>query len=210
MQEIALLTTFAAASVALVCMPGPDMVLIASRSASQGRASGFACLAGIQCGTYLHALAAAIGLSQLFLAIPTAYDAVRLAGAGYLLYLAWNTVRADPFTFAPSATLAGASIWSIFWQGLLTNLLNPKMVLFVVALFPQFLQPEHGTVIAQMLILATIINIVGLAVNGTVILGIAAMRRRFSTSRQLSRWPQYLLGSVFAGLAMRLAFDGRR
>ena len=210
MQDLVLLATFAAASLALVSTPGPDMVLIASRSASQGRASGFACLAGIQCGTYLHALAAALGLSQLFLAIPAAYDAVRFAGAAYLLYLAWKTVLADPFRFAPSTTLALHSAWQVFRQGLATNLLNPKMVLFVVALLPQFIQPERGSLVVQMLILATIINFLGIAINGAVILAVAALRDRFSTDRQLSRWPQVLLGSVFAGLALRLAFDGRR
>lgn len=210
MQELAVLATFTAASLALVSMPGPDMLLVASRSASQGRASGFACLAGIQVGTYMHALAAAIGLSQLFLTIPAAYDVVRWAGAAYLLFLAWRTIRAEPVDFAPSATLSRHSSWQVFRQGLITNLLNPKMVLFVVALFPQFIQPDRGSLVLQMLVLATIINGLGLLVNGGVIFSVAAIRQQFSAKRALPRWPQYLLGSVFAGLALRLAFDSRR
>jgi threonine/homoserine/homoserine lactone efflux protein len=98
MPDLSTLGLFALACLALTATPGPDMLLIASRSASQGRAAGFASLAGIQVGTYCHALAAAFGLSQLFLAVPLAYDIVRCAGAAYLLYLPgkhffWQTER---------------------------------------------------------------------------------------------------------------------
>src|SRR6478672_9183008 len=103
MPDFATLALFAAACLALTATPGPDMLLIASRSISQGRAAGFATLAGIQLGTYGHALAAAVGLSQLFLAVPIAYDVVRYVGAAYLLYLAWQTVRSTGTTLAPTA-----------------------------------------------------------------------------------------------------------
>src|SRR6202008_1942649 len=99
--------------------PGPDMLLIASRSLSQGRGSGFATLAGIQAGTYCHALAAALGLSQLFLAVPLAYDVVRYAGAAYLLYLAWKTFRSNGTVLAPTSGLRHHPIGVMFRQGLL-------------------------------------------------------------------------------------------
>ena len=120
------------------------MLLIASRSMSQGRGAGFATLAGIQVGTYCHALAAALGLSQLFLVVPVAYDIVRYAGAAYLLWLAWKTFRSDGTLFAPTGGLRHFPLGTMFRQGLLTNLLNPKMALFVLALFPQFVRPEAG------------------------------------------------------------------
>src|SRR5580704_8417913 len=142
MPDVSTLILFAAACLALTATPGPDMLLIASRSVSQGRASGFATLAGIQVGTYCHALAAALGLSQLFLAVPLAYDVVRYAGAAYLLYLAWKSFRSTGTAFAPTTGLPRYPIGSVFRQGLLTNLLNPKMALFVLALFPQFVRPE--------------------------------------------------------------------
>ena len=119
------------------------MLLIASRSAGQGRVAGFATLAGIQAGTYCHALAAALGLSQLFLIVPVAYDIVRFAGAAYLLWLAWKTFRSDTTVLAPTAGLRHHPIGVMFRQGLFTNLLNPKMALFVLALFPQF-RPARG------------------------------------------------------------------
>ncbi|WP_411753868.1 LysE family translocator [Serratia sp. (in: enterobacteria)] len=209
MVEISTLLLFAGACLALTVTPGPDMLLIASRSLSQGRSAGFASLAGIQLGTYCHALAAALGLSQLFVALPLAYDAVRLLGAAYLLYLAWKTLRSGS-SLQASAGLQAVSVRRIFQQGLLTNILNPKMALFVLALFPQFITPQSGSVVVQMLILATILNAIGLVINGAVILVVNRLKSRF-TGRQVSaRWPNYLLSGVFAGLACKLIFDSRK
>ncbi|MGQ3357284.1 MAG: LysE family translocator [Phreatobacter sp.] len=210
MLELSTIAVFALACLVLTMTPGPDMLLIASRSISQGRTAGFATLAGIQAGTYAHALAAALGLSQLLVAVPMAYDVVRWAGAAYLLALAWASLRADGARFAPSEGLTAVPLGLIFRQGLLTNLLNPKMVLFVLALFPQFFRPESGSIVIQALLLATILNTVGLVVNGAVILTAGSLRRRFASSGRFARLPQYLLGSVFAALALRLAWSESR
>ena len=214
MLDFSTLALFAVACLALTATPGPDMLLIASRSATQGKGSGFATLAGIQAGTYCHALAAAFGLSQLFLAVPLAYDAVRYAGAAYLLYLAWKAFRSPGTSLAATTGLRRHSIASVFRQGLLTNLLNPKMALFVLALFPQFVRPDAGAVALQIMLLATVLNAIGLVVNGAVILTASRLRRAIAgRNRQNSysgRWPQYLLGTVFGGLAAKLAFDSGR
>ena len=210
MPDLSTLALFALACLALTMTPGPDMLLIASRSISQGPKAGFATLAGIQAGTYVHALAAAFGLSELFVAVPMAYDAVRWAGAAYLLLLAWTSFRAEGTTFAPSEGLVAVPLGRIVRQGLVTNLLNPKMVLFVLALFPQFIRPEFGSIVVQTLILATILNLIGLVVNGAVILTAGSLQRRFSTSGRFARLPQYLLGGVFAALALRLAWSESR
>lgn len=186
------------------------MLLIASRSISQGRASGFATLAGIQVGTYCHALAAALGLSQLFLVVPLAYDIVRYAGAAYLLYLAWQAFRSSGVIPTPAASAQRYPIGVMFRQGLLTNLLNPKMALFVLALFPQFVDPSVGSVAVQILLLATVLNLIGILVNGAVILTASGLGRAFSAHTRWRRAPQILLGTVFAGLAAKLAFDERR
>jgi threonine/homoserine/homoserine lactone efflux protein len=210
MPDFSTLVLFAAACLALTATPGPDMLLIVSRSVSQGRASGFATLAGIQVGTYCHALAAALGLSQLFLVVPLAYDVVRYVGAAYLLCLAWQAFRSAGTALAPTAGLRRYPIGSVFRQGLLTNLLNPKMALFVLALFPQFVQPGTGSVAVQIMLLATVLNLVGLLVNGAVILTASRLGRVFSARSRWRRAPQLLLGTVFAGLAVRLALDDRR
>ncbi len=203
------LALFALACLALAVTPGPDMLLIASRSAAQGIGAGFASLAGIQAGTYCHALAAALGLSQLFVMVPMAYDVVRYAGAVYLLYLAWQTLRATSDA-AVRRDAKSFSLATIFRQGLLTNLLNPKMALFVLALFPQFVRPENGFVAAQILVMATMLNMIGLVVNGAVILAASRLRGATAGNAYFQRFSRYLLATVFGGLAVRLAFDHRR
>jgi len=152
---------------------------------------------------------AAFGLSKLFLAVPLAYDVVRFAGAAYLLYLAWKTFHAAPVSTTPAGNEARFPVGKIFRQGLLTNLLNPKMALFVLALFPQFVHPQDGAVAVQILTLATVLNFIGLIVNGVVILSASQLSQRWASRRRQSRVPQYLLASVFAGLATRLAIASR-
>lgn len=210
MPDLPTLALFALACVALAVTPGPDMLLIASRSASQGRAAGFASLAGIQAGIYCHAAAAALGLSQLFVAVPLAYDAVRYAGAAYLLYLAWQAFHSGGGTPEPDEELRRVPAWRLFRQGLLTNLLNPKVALFVLALFPQFVRPEARSVASQMLVLATMLNLVGLLVNGLVIMTASSVGRALSGGGRFRTASRYLLGAVFTGLAVRLALDERR
>lgn len=209
MPDLSTIMLFAAACVVLTATPGPDMLLIASRSISQGRAAGFLTYAGIALGTYCHALAAALGLSQLFVAVPMAYEVIRWAGCAYLMYLAWKTIRSEGTHFSPTSTLNRFSMKRILGEGLATNLLNPKMALFVLALFPQFVHPEAGSLIVQMLVLATVLNGIGLVVNGSVVLLSGHIRSRVTGLGRFKKLPQYLLATVFAGLACRLALGTR-
>ena len=209
MPDFPTIMLFAAACVVLTATPGPDMLLIASRSISQGRAAGFLTYAGIAIGTYCHALAAALGLSQLFVAVPIAYEIVRWAGCAYLLYLAWKTSRSEGTHFSPSSALKRFSMKRILGEGLATNLLNPKMALFVLALFPQFAHPEAGSLTVQMLVLATVLNGIGFVVNGSVVLLSGHIRSRVTGFARFRKLPQYLLATVFAGLACRLALGVR-
>ncbi len=210
MPDFSTLALFAAAALALACTPGPDMLLILSRSLIQGRGAGFASLFGALVGVYVHATAVALGLSELFRAVPLAYDAVRYAGAAYLLYLAWTAFRAPGSAFSVSTDARPLSLGAVFRQGLLTNILNPKVALFALALFPQFVKPEAGHVAAQILLLATVLNLIGLVVNGSLVLGANRLRRAVADRIRFRRAPQMVLGTVFAGLALRLVVDGRR
>ncbi len=210
MPDISTLFLFSLAAGALTLSPGPDMVLIASRSAAQGRTAGFATWAGIAAGTYFHALAAALGLSQLFLAVPIAYDLVRYIGAAYLLYLAWqafssSSAQADIPTEPKTLSVAG-----MFRQGLVSNLLNPKMAIFVLALFPQFLDPAAGSVALQIMVFATVLNTIGLFVNGIVVLLADRFAQIVSENSKVTKLLNYGLGIVFAGLAARLLVDSRQ
>lgn len=209
MPDFSTLMIFAAAALVLTATPGPDMLLIASRSVSQGHSAGFLTYAGIALGTYCHAMAAGLGLSQLLLTVPVAYDAIRWAGCAYLLYLAYKALRSEGMALSPSGTLTRLSRRRIFGAGLATNLLNPKMALFVLALFPQFVHPQSGSVLLQMIVLASVLNSIGFLVNGTVILLGGHIRQRLSSAQRFRRLPQYLLATVFAGLACRLAVGGR-
>lgn len=210
MIDLSVAVLFAGACLALTLTPGPDMLLIASRSLSQGRASGFVSLAGIQVGTYCHALAAALGLSQLLINIPAAYDAVRFLGAAYLAFLAWKAFTSTTSPLKADGTLASTPLLRIFRQGLVTNLLNPKMALFVLALFPQFVDPTKGSLIAQMLLFATILNVIGLLVNDVVILLVNKVGSKLVTNPKIAKRLNQVLGSVFIGLACRLTFTSGR
>jgi threonine/homoserine/homoserine lactone efflux protein len=211
MIDVSTLLLFSLAALTLTASPGPDMLLIASRSAAQGRIAGLATWAGIAVGTYCHALAAAFGLSQLFLAAPAAYDFVRYAGAAYLLYLAWKAFTSSSQGEGQSTGgRKNRSAWTMFRQGLFTNLLNPKMAIFVLALFPQFVVPEAGSVAVQIMILATVLNLIGFFVNGVAILAASRASAVLFGNRKIRNLSQYLLGTVFAGLAAKLAFDTER
>lgn len=210
MPDLNTLLLFSIAALALTVTPGPDMLLIASRSAAQGRSAGFATWAGIAVGTYAHAIAAALGLSQLFLLVPIAYDIVRLAGAAYLMYLAYVTFTASNASGQGGAISTQSHSFALmFRQGFLTNLLNPKVALFVLALFPQFIVLEAGSVALQIMIFATVINVLGFFVNGVVILMASSATTLFVGSDNLKGVLNKLLACVFVGLALRLVFDSR-
>ena len=203
------LLLFCAAALALTLTPGPDMLMCLSRSIAQGRQTAFAALFGIITGCYVWALAAALGLASLLALAPTAYDAVRLAGAAYLTYLAWQTFRSTD-AFGVPGGLPAVPWTRAYRQGLLTNLLNPKVALFFLALFPQFVDPARGGMVAQSLILVTLLNLIGFGVNGAVILAASRFARFLGARPGVARAQRWFLGTVFGGLALRLALDDRR
>lgn len=209
-MEIQTLILFSLACLALTATPGPDMLLIAARSAAQGRMAGLFTYLGVATGSFIHALALAFGLSQLFLAVPYAYEAVRYAGAFYLAYLAWQAFTArDSFSSQGQADKA-RSMLVIFRQGMVSNLLNPKVALFFLALFPQFIDPTAGAIGMQILVLAVILNVVGFAVNMTVVLLAGSVSLVSTNAQSFGKWSRYFLGTVFGGLAAKLIFDGGR
>lgn len=204
------LLLFSVACFALTASPGPDMLLIAARSVAQGRSAGIVTYLGVAAGSFCHALALAVGLSQLFLAVPYAYDAVRFAGAAYLLFLAWQAFAQRGGFDGSTAAPRPRSLWVVFRQGMVTNLLNPKVALFFLALFPQFVDPAQGAVGMQIMVLAVILNIIGFGVNGTVVLLAGSMRSLTGNMQAFARVSRYFLGSVFALLAAKLVFDTQR
>ena len=196
---------FCVACVALVATPGPNVLYLVSRTLAQGRAAGFVSLAGTSTGLAVHALAAAFGLSALLAAVPLAYDVVRWAGAAYLAWLAWATWRSGEDKTSSIASIPVRA--QLFRQGFLTALLNPKVALFELALFPQFVSIAHGSVLAQSLVLAT--TQLAIAVVGDSLFVLAATRVRgfFRARPEWGRWSKRALASIFAALAARLVWE---
>lgn len=195
------LLAFVPAGLALNLTPGADMMFVLAQGIRGGTRAGMAANLGIAAGCVLHVLIAALGLAALLKTHPAAFEAIRWAGVAYLLWLAWKAWRsAGP----EAARVAPAPVLRVFRDGLVVNLLNPKVVLFILAFLPQFVAPERP-VLPQFLILGLVFCLGGLLVNGLVAafagrLG-AVLLRRAAVARALNR----LSGTIFAGLALRLA-----
>jgi threonine/homoserine/homoserine lactone efflux protein len=203
------LLLFAAAALVMVLTPGPNMIYLISRSICQGRRAGVISLFGVIAGFVVHMLAAALGISALFLAAPLAFEALKWAGAAYLLWLAWQAVRPGARSpFEPQALPADPPR-KLFLMGFVTNLLNPKVAFFYIALFPQFVSPEHGSVLAQSLVLGATQMTVSFAVNLLIALSAAGIASWFSRHPLWLAAQRYAMGGVLAALALRLAFESR-
>src|SRR5215475_2344985 len=137
MPDFSTLLPFLAASLALNLTPGADMTYVIARSATQGRAAGIAASLGIAAGSFVHSVLAALGVSALLQHSETAFLVVKYAGAAYLLYLAWKAIRNGSAAMAGNRVLSRVSLWRVFGEGALTNLLNPKVALFILAFLPQ-------------------------------------------------------------------------
>jgi threonine/homoserine/homoserine lactone efflux protein len=207
MPDLSTLALFMAASLALNLTPGPDMLFCFASGVGRGRAAGAVAALGIGAGCLVHLLAAAVGLAGLLAASPVLFDAVRLAGAAYLAWIAWRTFRAPPPALAGGAAPPGG-LGRVFVQGLVTNVLNPKVALFFLAFLPQFVDPA-GPVTAQVLLLGALMNVSGTLVNLAVGLGAGGLGGRIARSPALARALKWVTGTIFLGLAARLALGGR-
>ena len=199
---------FVVACVALAVTPGPSLLYIVSRTLVQGRPAGFMSVAGTITGVFFHVLAAAFGLSALLLAVPMAYDIVRIAGALYLAWLAWQTWRAPPP--AVRDVTVSQPYFSLWRDGAATGILNPKVALFQLALFPQFVDPAHGSVLVQSLLLGATQLVVVAASDSIWVLAASRARTMIGARPAWSAWSRRLLAGVFAALAARLLIDERR
>jgi threonine/homoserine/homoserine lactone efflux protein len=200
---------FAAACVALAITPGPNLVYLVARTVAQGRRAGLVSLAGTTTGFLCHVLAAAFGLSALLAAVPVAYDAVRYAGAAYLAWLAWTTWRdAKPLPGGVAAPPAPPG--TLYRAGLTTSLLNPKVALFQLALFPQFVDPSRGSVLAQSLMLGATQLLIVAGFDTLCVLAAAGLKRRLAGATRWAHWSRRLLAGVFGALAVRLVLESRR
>jgi threonine/homoserine/homoserine lactone efflux protein len=201
---------FALAALVLVLTPGPNMIYCISRTLSQGRAAGLVSLGGVMLGFLVHLFAAALGLTAVLMAVPFAFDAIKLAGAAYLLWLAWQTLKPGGAAPFQARSLPADPPSTLFRMGFVTNLLNPKVAMFYLSFFPQFLQPERGSVLLQSLQLGSVQIAVSGSVNALLILGAAGITAFLSRSRGWLLAQRYLMGLVLGGLAVRIALSEKQ
>jgi len=200
------LLVFSAALVAVYLLPGPDMALIITTSAFHGRKSGLTAALGLAISRTLHVTLSALGLATLFHAHPMLFDGVRWLGAAYLMWLAWRMVRAGEGD-APVATGEAEASLNALQRGIMTNLLNPKALMFCAFLLPQFISTQHA-LSTQYLLLGGILVGLGMVFDVIYALSAASLARRMSGSPSLQKIGKLVFSSVFGFAAIRLAISG--
>jgi RhtB (resistance to homoserine/threonine) family protein len=209
------LPLFVAAGLALNFTPGPDMAFVVASGASQGRRAGVAAALGIGTGCLLHVALAALGLSALLATSALAFGVVKWLGAAYLVWMGLSMLRAradpPPGAREAPANAAAPAHARLFWQGALTNALNPKVALFFIAFLPQFIAPGAAGQALAFLVLGLVFTVVGTVVNVGVALSAAAIGRRVASrgAGVLALWLQRAVGALFVGLGLRLALASR-
>ncbi len=197
---------FVPIALALNMTPGADMLFCLGQGVRSGPKAGLAASFGIATGSLLHAIAGGLGLAALIAANPLAFEAIRWAGVGYLVYLAYRAFTAPVITLAPSQ-VSRAHALKAWRDGTFVCLLNPKVAIFMLALVPQFVDPGRGSVLIQFLIFGTILNIGGTAINGVIGYFAGGISGVLAQNRRVARGLQVATGSIFLGLAARLTFD---
>ena len=195
------LLAFLPAALALNLTPGADMMFTLGQGLKGGWRAGQAANLGIAAGGMVHVLLAALGLAAVLKAHPAAFETVRWAGVAYLLWLAWKSLRAGPVT---ATEVARAGHLRIFREALVVNLLNPKVILFILSFLPQFVDPARP-VVPQFLTLGAVFCAGGLMVNGLVGGFAGTIGGRLALSASLSRWLGRVSAGIFGLLALRLA-----
>jgi threonine/homoserine/homoserine lactone efflux protein len=199
-----------AVALGMVLTPGPNMIYLVSRTITQGRRAGLVSLTGVAVGFLCYLLATVAGITVVFAAVPQLYTAVRWAGAGYLLWLAWQAIRpGGRAVFAPEP-LPPDSPRRLFTMGLVTNLMNPKIAILYVSLLPQFLQPDRGRVLMQSLLLGLPQVAVSLAVNAAIVLTAASIAAWFAERPIWLRVQRYVMATVLGSLAARILTERSR
>ncbi|MFD0321164.1 LysE family translocator [Lysobacter gummosus] len=209
MFELSSLLAFAGLALVMVLTPGPNMVYLVSRSICQGRRAGLVSLAGVGIGFFFYLFAAAFGITALLFAVPFAYDALRIGGAVYLLWMAWQALRPGGRSPFQVRELAPDSPRRLFVMGLLTSLLNPKVAMFYLALLPQFIDP-HKSVMIQSLALGSLQICISVGVNALIVAGAGGIANFLSGRPRWAAAQRWVMGGVLSALAVRMAVDARR
>lgn len=207
-MDFSMVLAFAVACFVISIVPGPDMMFIMANGIARGRAAGVVAAAGMSTGIAGHTVAAALGLGAVLQAAPVALDAVRVVGAVFLVYLAISALRSakDVATTAP-AKFGGRSLRRTYVMAVLVNLSNPKVVLFYLAFFPQFVTTGGWAVPVQFLVMGAMLIVVGFAVDASVGLAAGTLSELLLRRPAVRRWLHRVSAAIFGGLAIRLVAD---
>jgi threonine/homoserine/homoserine lactone efflux protein len=209
MPSLEALLIFTAAALILNISPGPSNFYVLSRSIAQGTPAGLVATAGLAAGSLVHVAAAALGLSAIFLYSPVAYGLLKLAGAGYLIYLGLTYLLAPRLAPGMLETATPKPFRKIFWQSSLVEILNPKTALFFLAFLPQFADVAAGPLAPQILLLGIIVTLTGLPCDATVATLSGRAARFFTASPPIQRILNWASGSILIGLGAFVALSRR-
>jgi threonine/homoserine/homoserine lactone efflux protein len=210
MPDPSTLALFAATAFVFLIVPGPAVIYVTTRSIDQGRAAGMASVLGIHTGTVVHTVAAALGVSALLASSGAAFTVVKLLGAAYLVFLGIRRLLGSERVEDQEVPARRRSLWRIYSQGVVVNVLNPKTALFMLALLPQFVDPARGPVTGQILFLGGVLSLLGLVSDGTYALVAAGVGRWLRGSPRYLRIQRYVTGGVLVALGVTAAATGSR
>lgn len=208
MVPIQELTYFALAALVLVLSPGPNMVYLISRSITQGRNAGLVSLAGLMCGFLFHIFMVAFGLTAVVFAVPHAFTVIKVLGVIYLLYLAYQSVKPNgkPL-FEANTTLVHDPPGRLFKIGVITTILNPKVAVFYLSLFPYFIKPAYGSVFLQSIQLGLTQVSISASVNFLIVLTASQVALFFANNPTWVKVQKWVMASVLVGMAIKMALS---
>ena len=209
MPTLETILLFMTATLVLNLTPGPSILYVMSRSLGQGRTAGLVSAIGLGTGSFLHAMAATLGLSAAMAYSPVVYAGIKYLGAAYLVYLGVSLLmqRASPRVATQSEEV---SLIQVYCQGVITELLNPKIALFFLSFLPQFVDPSRGSVVHQTMLLSFLFHVTGVPINMLVAVVGSAIARWFARHPLFEQIRNGLAGTVLIGLGLRLALSERR
>ncbi len=207
MPTVSTLAVFAVSAAALILIPGPAVLYIIARSVHQGRRAGLLSALGVEVGSLVHIVGAALGLSAILVSSSVAFSFVKFAGAAYLIYLGIRTLlmREAPVS---AVTVAPVNLGRVFGQGVVVNVLNPKVALFFFAFFPQFIDPDRGSIALQTLVLGAVFCVVGTVLDCTWALLAGSAGGWLKGNVHFLRRQRFVTGAIYLGLGVTTAFSG--
>lgn len=197
---------FALAAFGLVISPGPNMIYLISRSITQGRKAGLISLIGVICGFLFHIVMVSVGLTAVLMAVPMAYSILKTLGVIYLLYLAFQAVKPNgKGMFETRSDLKEDNAVKLFSMVFFTNVLNPKVAVFYLSFFPQFIKPEYGSILSQSLQLGLTQISVSFTVNAIIVLSAVKTSAWFAQNPAWVKVQKWFMAGILAGLALKMA-----